>query len=183
MNFDLDNISIIFGLGNIGKEYENSRHNIGFKFLDTLAPQDSFRPNSKLEVLESSVFVNNKKIYLCKPTTQMNLSGRAVAKYSSFLSVAPENILVIYDELDIAMGDYKIQFAKASKTHNGINSINKYIGTQNYWRMRIGVDGRTTTIRQKVTPAEYVLSPISKKTRDIFSKTFEQIKADIGFVQ
>jgi len=130
-------IKLIVGLGNPGKEYENTRHNTGFLFIDALAKQfetPDFEFNKKLQS-EISRF----KIILAKPQTFMNKSGLAVSALIKFYKIKPENILIVHDDIDILWSEFKISFGRSSAGHKGVESIIKSLKTKNFWRLRIGI--------------------------------------------
>jgi len=139
-------IKLVVGLGNPGNEYENTRHNIGFIFIDVLA-----------EYLN----VSEVGLRLAKPQTFMNKSGTAVSALSKYYKAKSENILVIHDDIDILWGRYKFSFGRSSAGHQGVESIIKALKTKNFWRLRIGIQPtvkRHTSadkiILKKFTPAE-----------------------------
>src|SRR3989344_4538649 len=115
----MDKIKLIVGLGNPGKEYEYTRHNAGFLFIDILG--NNFK---------------NKKIILAKTQAFMNESGRAVANLMKSRKIKPENLLVIHDDIDILWGDFKFSFGRSSAGHKGVESVIKTLKTRNFWRLR-----------------------------------------------
>lgn len=129
------------GLGNPGEKYEKNRHNVGFLFVDAIAKKHGleFVPNKYVE----SWVTTRAQYLLAKPTTFMNSSGDAVKKLISFYSLLVPNIHIVHDDLDIRLGEYKIQKGVGPKLHNGINSIEEKLGTDQFYRIRIGVDNRT----------------------------------------
>ena len=128
----MDKIKLIVGLGNPGKEYEHTRHNVGFLFI---------------EILENNF--KNKKIILTKTQTFMNKSGAAVLSLMKFYhptgdlpkgdKIKPENVLVVHDDIDILWGDFKFSFGRRSAGHRGVESVIKSLKTKNFWRLRIGI--------------------------------------------
>lgn len=172
----INDIKLVVGLGNIGNEYIWTRHNVGFEFLDTLVNKSTFKPDKDF-FSEISEFKNDRlKLFLAKPTTLMNLSGRAVKAITSFYHLEPNQILVIHDDLDIAVGEYKIQFSKGPRVHNGISSVEKFLGTTEFWRIRIGVDGRDEIERKNIEGRDYVLGRFKIKERDLINNVFEDIR-------
>ena len=150
-------MKIIVGLGNPGREYENTRHNTGFLVLEKLKNRlIKFQiPNSKQT--QSSKFQFSKRfgaevcqkgdVLLVKPQTYMNESGKSVAAILRFYKVDPKDLWVVHDDLDIVFGDYKIHFGRGPKIHNGVNDIEERLGTEEFWRVRVGVDSRGREIR------------------------------------
>ena len=158
---------LVVGLGNPGKEYQNNRHNVGFKFVEAIAESvasDSFRKMSGVaEVL--SFFENNQKIILAKPQTFMNLSGRAVRFLIDFYKIPIQKVLVFHDDIDLPFGRVKIKQGGGNGGHNGLKSIDNLAGVE-YWRVRVGV-GRP---QEKSMVVDYVLGNFS---RDEMNRIFE----------
>lgn len=122
----MDKIKLIVGLGNPGKEYELTRHNTGFLFIDELECY------LKIENLKF-------KITAAKSQSFMNESGKAVADAIKFYKVKPENVLIVHDDIDILWGNFKFSFGRSSAGHKGVESIIKTLKTKNFWRLRIGI--------------------------------------------
>jgi len=146
-------MKLIVGLGNPGNKYEKTRHNVGWMVLDALAGSI----NSKFEIRNPKQIKNNKFEFkkqfnveilkigdtiLAKPQTFMNDSGIAVKTLSGFYKIKPEDIFIIHDDLDIKLGEYKIQKGKGPKVHNGVNSVEEELGTKDFWRVRVGIENR-----------------------------------------
>lgn len=150
-------MKLIIGLGNPGNKYKNNRHNVGHRVIDEGKSQ-------KLKV-KSDVWV--------KTNTFMNDSGSFVRKMLNAYSLVPSALFVIHDDLDIRLGEFKIQKAVGPKLHNGLESIEKELGTNDFWRVRVGVDNRTQENR---TPGEeYVLMDFTDEERKILDQTINQI--------
>ncbi|WP_271251803.1 aminoacyl-tRNA hydrolase [Pseudanabaena sp. Chao 1811] len=139
-------ISLIVGLGNPGPEYERTRHNIGFMAVDALAKDWSISLGKEKrfygifgEGRLSSSLAHNGKIRLLKPTTYMNLSGQAVRACADWFKCSPENILVIYDDMDLPLGKLRLRPSGSAGGHNGMKSIISHLGTQNFPRLRLGI--------------------------------------------
>jgi PTH1 family peptidyl-tRNA hydrolase len=149
---------LIVGLGNIGPEYANTRHNIGFNIADELVAglEGSF------ELLRlayyAEVSYKGKKLHVIKPTTFMNLSGKAVNYWMKELKIAPENVLVLVDDLALPLGKLRMKLQGSSAGHNGLKSIEEVCGGQNYARLRFGISDNF----RKGMQAEYVLGPFDK---------------------
>ena len=135
-------LKLIVGLGNIGMEYTDTRHNAGFWFVDELAHQHKavFKTEKKFFCDIAKVVINRREIRLMKPTTFMNLSGQAVAAVAHFYRVHPDEILVVHDELDLPCGSLKIKQGGGNNGHNGLKDIQAKLGTPNFWRLRLGID-------------------------------------------
>jgi PTH1 family peptidyl-tRNA hydrolase len=133
-------IDLIVGLGNPGSEYEATRHNAGFWFVDLLAREHGGRFSSqrKLHGDAAEITVAGQRIRLLKPMTYMNLSGQAVGAAVNYYKIPTEHVLVAYDELDLPPGRAQLRFDGSSAGHNGISSVIEHIGTK-FWRLRFGV--------------------------------------------
>ncbi len=150
---------LIVGLGNPGKEYENTRHNVGFMTIDALANEYGFGSfKEKFDGLIAEGKIGGEKVYLLKPLTFMNLSGNSVVKAANFYKILPDNIVVIHDDMDLPIGKIKAKAGGGSGGHNGIKSIDATI-TPQYNRIRIGI-GRTIGTAQDT--ADFVLSKFGK---------------------
>jgi len=150
---------LLVGLGNIGREYEFTRHNFGFLLLDQIIADHSFQAQGKK--FKSEVFsgeIAGEKIIALKPQTFMNLSGHAVAEAANFYKINPKNILVFHDDVDLAFGKVKIKTGGGNAGHNGLKSLDESVG-KNYTRIRLGV-GRPEN--KEFSTADYVLGKFSK---------------------
>ncbi len=134
---DSFNQYLIIGLGNPGQKYKDTRHNIGFKLIDTLLDSNSM--SNKFKSLYSKIEINKNSIHIVKPQTFMNESGVAVNEITKFFKIKQENIIVVYDDLDLPIGNLKIKIGGGSAGHNGIKSIEKYIETEKIIKIRIGI--------------------------------------------
>lgn len=132
---------LIIGLGNIGSEYENTRHNIGFSVLDKLAKEKELRFETKKLADIASFRHKGRTFILVKPNTFMNLSGKAVKYWMEKEKIPQENILVITDDVNIPFGTIRVKARGSSGGHNGIQNINDMLGNQNYARLRFGIGG------------------------------------------
>lgn len=173
--FNINEIKLIVGLGNVGREYDQTRHNAGFEFLDMFADRNKFTTEDKFKSLLSSRELNGSKIILSKPTTLMNSSGEAVVLLSNYFNIEPENILIVHDDLDLRIGSFKIQFAKGPKIHNGIISIENRMGTNKFWRLRLGVENRDSVSRQQIQGQNYVLSRFKNDELESLRSAFQDI--------
>lgn len=134
-------IDLIVGLGNPGPEYEETRHNAGFWFVDTLARArgGNFRAESKFHGDACKVHLHGRDIWLLKPQTFMNRSGEAVAKLAGFYKIALENILVAHDELDIPPGSVRLKQGGGPGGHNGLRDMISRMGGNGFMRLRLGI--------------------------------------------
>lgn len=157
-------MKLILGLGNPGKQYENNRHNVGYRVIDELKAK-----SSKL-----------KGVIHVKTNVFMNESGRAVkVLISQYPNIPVSNLYVVHDDLDIPLGQFKIQKGRGPKVHNGIKSVDEALGTRDYWRVRVGVDNRDPENR---TPGEeYVLQDFTEEEMKTLNGVISQtIKALIS---
>ncbi len=162
-------MKLIIGLGNPGNEYINTRHNIGFMFLNNVY-NGSFSLNNKMNAYESICFINDEKVIIIKPLSFMNLSGDVVLKYVNYYKVDFDNILVIQDDLDMPVGKYKILFNRGDGGHNGIKDIINKLGTKNFYRLKIGIS-KCIDISTK----DYVLGVFSNDELDCINKSFAKL--------
>ncbi len=154
-------MKLLVGLGNPGEKYKNNRHNVGHMFIDNIKGQKS----------------NVKSINAVKTGVFMNESGDAVKKLIENLKLEIENLYIVHDDLDLPLGSFKIQFGKGPKVHNGVNSIEKELGTTEFWRIRVGVDNRDADNR---TPGEeYVLQDFTSEEALILEQVFKSIEEDL----
>mgnify|MGYP002651825328 FL=1 len=153
---------LIAGLGNIGPEYELTRHNIGFLVLDRLADKEGLTWEHGRHAFHTELKYKGRVIHLIKPTTYMNLSGKAVNFWMTELKVSKENLLVITDDLALPYGKIRLKGKGSAGGHNGLKNIEQLTGGQNYPRLRFGV-GDDYHQGQQV---DYVLSPFSKQEID-----------------
>ncbi len=152
---------LIVGLGNPGPDYAATRHNIGQMVLDQLAQEvgGNFKKHSKAraQVLEGRLGLGGPRVVLAKPLTYMNLSGGPVSALANFYGLAPEEIIVVHDELDIPFDSVKLKIGGGEGGHNGLRDISKALGTKDYYRVRTGI-GRPPG---RMDTADFVLKPFS----------------------
>ena len=157
----LNKTVLLVGLGNPGKEYDLTRHNIGFycldAFVDKTDDMEAWMQKRDFKCLLSSGRVGDTRVIAIKPTTFMNLSGEAVQAVAGFYKVAPEHIAVIHDELDIDFGQIRLRMGGSSAGHNGVKSVTQHI-TEGYGRVRIGVGPKTP---EQMDSADFVLQKFS----------------------
>ena len=134
---------LIVGLGNPGKEYERSRHNCGFRALDILAGKLNAKVDKlKFQGLYTQTPYNGIKLYLLKPQTYMNLSGKSVVQLSAFFKIPPQRIIVLFDDISLAPGRLRVRAEGSAGGHNGIKSIIQELGSQDFPRVKIGVGAK-----------------------------------------
>lgn len=162
---------LIVGLGNPGREYEKTRHNAGFRAVDILAEQLSCKiDKAKFQGLYGQTTYKGGKIFLLKPQTFMNLSGRAVLQLSAYYSIPPENIIVLFDDISLAPGRLRIRANGSAGGHNGIKSIIAEVGSQDFPRVKIGVGAKPNP---EFDLAAWVLSTFSAKEEKDLSFALE----------
>ncbi len=134
-------IKLLVGLGNPGNEYEDTRHNAGFWWIDAVARElkVSLVPERSYHGLVARTTVKGQTVWLLEPQTFMNLSGKSVAALARFFKIQPQEILVAHDELDISPGEAKLKLGGSHAGHNGLRDIHAQLGTADYWRLRLGV--------------------------------------------
>jgi len=134
-------LKLLVGLGNPGPEYEATRHNAGFWWIDAIARdlKVHLQPDRTYHGLVARTHVNGHNLWLLEPQTYMNVSGKAVAALARFFKIHPEEILVVHDELDITPGEAKLKLGGGHAGHNGLRDIHAQLGTDKYWRLRIGI--------------------------------------------
>ncbi len=150
---------LIVGLGNPGREYEKSRHNCGFRALDILAENLSCKVDKlKFQGLYGQVNYNGTKVFLLKPQTFMNLSGRSVLQFSAYFNIPPQRIIVLFDDISLEPGRLRIRANGSAGGHNGIKSIIQEVGSQEFPRVKIGVGAKPNP---EYDLADWVLSSFS----------------------
>lgn len=159
-------MKLIVGLGNPGKEYENTRHNVGFMALDNYV-KDTFKQKDNYLYIQK--VINGEKCIFVKPLTYMNESGLAVKKVMSYFNINIEDLLVIYDDVDFEVGTFKLKSTGSSGGHNGIKSIIKYVQAENFKRIRIGIS------KPKYDMINYVLGKFTKKEMEKLNIVFTTI--------
>ena len=152
-------MKMIVGLGNPGKKYEQTKHNVGFMVVDQIAnKENSVFKKTAFEAEVADFFSNGEKILLVKPQTFMNESGRAVGPLMTYFGVYPEELVVVYDDLDLQVGKIRLRQKGSAGGHNGIKSIISHLDSQTFKRVKVGI-GRP---KGKQTVVQHVLSPFDK---------------------
>ena len=164
-------MKLFFGLGNPGKQYQNTRHNLGQILIDKLSKKYKFSLSPKKKLL-SSVGESSKNIFAIS-TEFMNLSGTSVQKVAAYYKISPENIYLIHDDLDLPVGEWRLQFDRGPAGHNGVKSVIENLGTQSFWRIRVGI-GKPEFDNAE----EYVLKPFSKEEKIMINALIAEITFD-----
>lgn len=168
---------LVAGLGNPGEEYAKTRHNIGFMAADEIHSRYNFAPfKAKFEGLLAEGTIDGEKVLLLKPQTFMNLSGNSVGKVANFYKIPPQNIIIIHDDKDLALGKLKAKIGGSAGGHNGLKNIDSQIG-QEYNRIRIGVGSPK---EHNTDTVNFVLSRFSKAEMDILQERLDFIAASVG---
>lgn len=134
-------ICLIIGLGNPGREYESTRHNVGFRWVDEFARLHnlSFKNETKFHGLAARGQLHGREMLLLKPQTFMNVSGRSVGALAQFYKIEPAEILVVHDDLDLPPGAARLKLGGGHGGHNGLKDIIAHLGTRDFWRLRLGI--------------------------------------------
>lgn len=164
-------MKLIVGLGNYGKEYDNTRHNIGFNYIDLYAKYLNTQiNNSKFNGLYVKTRINKEEVMLLKPCKYMNLSGEVIRKYVDYFKINIEDILIISDDLDLELGKIKLKYKGSSGGHNGLKDIEKNLGTNEYKRLKIGVSNN-----KNIDTKDYVLSKFKEDELKIINNMNDNI--------
>ena len=158
-------MKLIVGLGNPDKEYDKTRHNVGFMVIDNYL--GSVNWSNKFNALYCEKVINGEKIIFVKPLTYMNNSGNAVGEFVRYLNIDSKDILVIQDDLDLNVGDYKLKMHSSSGGHNGIKSIIASLGNQDFPRLKVGIGSV-----KKDEVIDYVLGRFSKSELEVLNELF-----------
>ena len=162
---------IIAGLGNPTREYEKTRHNVGFEVIDVLADMlGTTVEEKKFKGCYGRGIIGGEKVLLLKPQTFMNLSGESIRAASDFYKVDPEHIIIIYDDISLDVGQLRIRKKGSAGGHNGIKNIIAHLGTQEFPRIKVGVGDKP----KKMDLADYVLSRFSKEDRAAMDDAFKE---------
>ena len=163
-------MKLIVGLGNPGKEYADTRHNVGFSFLDTYLAshhiEDKWVSKFDGKYLQTTLF--GEKVLFLKPQTFMNLSGNSVRKIVDFFHIDVSDILVVSDDLDLLVGNFKLKMSGSCGGHNGLRDIENKLGTTEYKRLKIGISNN-----KDIDTKDYVLGKFSKEDREILDETYK----------
>ena len=164
-------MKLIVGLGNPGKEYDKTRHNTGFMMLDSFLEYKgiSLDWKKKFNGLFIQSTIDEEKVIFLKPQSYMNLSGGVVKKFIDYFEIDIDDLLVISDDLDLNVGNYKLKNKGSCGGHNGLKDIEKAIGTTLYKRLKIGIGN------SNIDTKDYVLSTFSKSDRELLNKEFDEL--------
>ncbi len=176
-------MKLIVGLGNPGRKYEKTRHNVGFMILDELHKKleqegiSKWEMNKKFNAEICGVTMHGKKIILVKPQTFMNESGVSVSQIGHFYKIPPSDLIVVNDDKDLKLGDVRVQTDRSHAGHNGVRSIIEHLGTQNFLRVRVGV--ASDNAKKMEDTASFVLGKFGLlergKVKDVIQKSVDEI--------
>lgn len=169
---------LVAGLGNPGQRYDNTRHNAGFAVVDFLAGKEGF--SWKEQEKFQGMVAGDRELKLLKPETYMNASGESVKKMTDYYKIPLGNIVVIHDDLDLVLGQAKVAWARGPHIHNGILSVEQYLGTKEFWRVRVGVDNRDSEERRIISGERYVLKPLLYEEKKVLDKGIIQAAEIVG---
>lgn len=174
-------MKLIVGLGNPGEKYEKTRHNVGFDTIDLCAEQMGIHLNeSKFKAVYGKGIYQGETVFLLKPLTFMNLSGESVRPFIDYFHIALEDVLIIYDDLDLPVGKIRLRQKGSHGGHNGMRSLIQHLGTDKFKRIRIGIDRP----QMNETVAHYVLSKFREEERaSIREAIVKAAEASCAFVE
>ena len=165
-------IRLIVGLGNPGREYETTRHNAGYGWVDELARSQSwsFKNEAKFHGLTARGQLHGQEVFLLKPQTFMNLSGRAVGALAQFYKIAPAEILVVHDELDLPPGVSRLKLGGGHGGHNGLKDIIAHLGSKDFWRLRLGIGHPG----ERAEVVNFVLNEPRREERELIDEAMQR---------
>jgi PTH1 family peptidyl-tRNA hydrolase len=165
-------IRLIVGLGNPGREYESTRHNVGFLWVDELARLQNlgFRSEAKFHGLTARGQLHGHEVLLLKPQTFMNVSGRSVGALMQFYKIVPEEMLVVHDELDLPPGVARLKIGGGHGGHNGLKDIIAHLGSRDFWRLRIGIGHPG----DRAEVVNYVLNNPLREERELIDEAMQK---------
>ncbi len=167
---------VIVGLGNPGRKYQNTRHNLGFITVDQLAEKHQIKVSKlSFKALVGDGVIANQKVLLVKPQTYMNLSGESVRQIVQYYKIAPENLLVIYDDVDIETGKIRVRKKGSAGSHNGMKSIIYQIQSDEFPRIRIGIGGE-----RRLSLRDFVTGGFSKEEKPLLE---DAVQRSVGAIE
>ncbi len=163
---------LVVGLGNPGKEYENTRHNLGFMFLDFISSKYNLDfKECKFNAYEAEAIIENEKVLFIKPQLFINLSGQVVLKYMKYYNIKMSDLLVIHDDLAMVLGKIKIVYDSRDGGHNGIKNINSLLESKEYLRMKIGIQNNSLN-----SAIDQVLGKFTKEEKETIDNSFKMVE-------
>ena len=167
-------MKLIVGLGNPGKEYENTRHNVGFMIIDYICENEKF--SKKFNGLFCEKRINGEKVIFLKPQSYMNLSGIVVKAFQKFYKIEYKDILIIHDDLDLKLGSAKIKVSSSSGGDNGVKSIINELGTKDFVQYKVGISNN-----KDIQTKDYVLGKFNSNEKEILTKKIKESKEIINY--
>ena len=177
------NMILIISLGNPGKKFQKTRHNLGFRIIDEFAKKNSFPRFKLLKKFRAEISkgeVAGQKVILAKPQTFMNESGRAVKLLTKTFRLKPETLFLIHDDIDLPLGKIRISKGRGSGGHKGVQSIIDELGTKNFFRFRVGIKSKTYNLKPMALEM-FVLQKFNKEEEKILREVIEKIVEAIEF--
>ena len=173
-----DNLYLIVGLGNPGKEYDGTRHNVGFALVERLAKgwRADWELKKKFSSRLAQVDRDGRRMVLCKPQTYMNASGEAVAAVCDYYKLSPKHVLILVDDADLSLGTIRLRPDGSSGGHHGLESIEQHLGTRAYARLKIGIGRREQDGRQI---SGYVLSRFASDEKKVVEQVLERASQQV----
>ncbi len=185
-------MKIIIGLGNIGTKYVKTRHNAGFIALDNFVKhieetegiEVKWKEDTKLKAITAKVPYKDKVVFLAKPTTLMNLSGESAVKILNFFKEPIENLITVYDDIDLPLGKIRVRENGSAGTHNGMKSMIEELGTNEFMRIRIGIESRGGHSPAQQDLHSFVLTDFKEdeipELKNAVNETIERLKEEIS---
>ena len=162
---------LIVGLGNPERDYANTRHNMGFNVINEISENLNIKVSkTKFDALYGMGEINGKKVILVKPQTYMNLSGESIIKFKKFYKISNKEIIVIYDDIDLAVGDIRLKPKGGAGTHNGMKSVVQNLNTEEFIRVRVGIG----TPENKEDMINYVIGAIPKREKELLDESVKK---------
>lgn len=167
---------LIVGLGNPENEYANTRHNMGFDVINEISDKCNIKVSkSKFDALYGMGEINGKRVILVKPQTYMNLSGESIIKFKKFYKISNKEIIIIYDDIDLAVGDIRLKPKGGAGTHNGMRSVLQNLNTEDFIRVRVGIG----TPENKEDMINYVIGAIPKREKEILDESVKRASESV----
>lgn len=167
---------LIVGLGNPERDYANTRHNMGFDVINEISDKCNIKVSkSKFDALYGMGEINGKKVILVKPQTYMNLSGESIIKFKKFYKISNKEIIIIYDDIDLAVGDIRLKPKGGAGTHNGMRSVLQNLNTEDFIRVRVGIG----TPKNKEDMINYVIGAIPKREKEILDESVKRASESV----
>ena len=164
-------MKLVVGLGNPGREYDKTRHNIGFMCIDEILKKYNAKLDSnKFSGLYTNITINGEKVILLKPQKYMNLSGEVVRDFVNFYKIDINDIIIICDDLDTSIGTFRLRYKGSSGGHNGLKNIEQHLGTSSYKRIKIGISNN-----KMMDTKDYVLGKFNKEEMNLLNPIIDQI--------